>query len=342
MEKRDGVRTFVGIDAHASQCSIKAISFDGGDLLAVDVPTNAEARGAALQGLPRPVWAIVESSTMAPVIRDSLEDVVDRVIVCETRENRWVAKSEDKGDAADADRLARLLRLGEYKEVYVPARPRQELRELMILGRKAVGDVTRAKNRIKSKYRQHGVPVKGSTVYSVGGRARWLTEVKRPAVCFMLEALYASLDAAESMQRRVVAQLHKRVRPTRVYKQLLGMPGFGPAVCSIVIAVMDDPWRFPSKRKLWKYAGLSVYRRSSGNVKQALEGGSPSGNRLLKYAAMVAAHVAIRRNNRFARHYGEMISRGVDEAMAIRTAARNLLATALAIWKNGTTYREDL
>jgi hypothetical protein len=34
------------------------------------------------------------------------------------------------------------------------------------------------------------------------------------------------------------------------------------------------------------------------------------------------------------------VASGVDPAMAMRTAARNILATALAIWKNGTVYRD--
>ena len=65
---------------------------------------------------------MVESSSLAPLLKEWLDPVVDRVIVCETRENRWIARSEDKSDPADADRLARLLRMGEFKAVHVPER----------------------------------------------------------------------------------------------------------------------------------------------------------------------------------------------------------------------------
>jgi hypothetical protein len=54
----------------------------------------------------------------------------------------------------------------------------------------------------------------------------------------------------------------------------------------------------------------------------------------------LAAYAAIRRTNRFARHYPDMVASGVEPAMAIRTAARNILAAALAIWKNGSIYRD--
>ena len=100
MRSMEGVATFVGIDAHASRCSVKALSENAVEVLAVDVPTARTDLREALEGLSHPVWAMLEASTMAPFVRECLGGVVDRVIVCETRENRWVAKSEDKSDPA--------------------------------------------------------------------------------------------------------------------------------------------------------------------------------------------------------------------------------------------------
>jgi transposase len=336
----EDVACFVGIDAHATRCSIKAVSRDGADLVAEEVPTRREDLIAPLKGLPRPVWLVVEASTMAPFVRDCIEPAVDRVIVCETRENRWIAKSEDKSDLADADRLARLLRMGECKEVHLPRHDRQELRELMILARKAVVDVTRAKNRINSKYRQHGIAVKGTGVYTASGRGKWLAQINSPELRFMLDVLYEKLDGAQATEQKVHKRLLVKVKRTGAYRRLLMVPGFGPTVCAVFIAVIDDPWRFPGKRKLWQYAGLGVRRRSSGPAGHVAQGGSRSGNRLLKYVAMLAAHAAVRKDNKFTRHHQEMLSGGVEPSMAIRTTARNILATALAIWKSGDTYRD--
>lgn len=336
----EDVACFVGIDAHSARCSIKAVSRDGVDLVAEEVPTRREDLIAPLKSLPRPSWLVVEAGTMAPFVRDCTESVVDRVIVCETRENRWIAKSEDKSDLADADRLARLLRMGECREVYLPRQDRQELRELMILTRKAVADVTRAKNRVNSKYRQHGIAVKGTGVYTASGRAKWLAQINSPELRFMLDVLYEKLDGAEATEQKVHKRLLAKVKRTGAYRRLLRVPGFGATVCAVFIAVLDDPWRFPSKRKLWQYAGLGVRRRSSGPTGHVAQGGSRSGNRLLKYVAMLAAHAAIRNDNKFTRHYQEMLSGGVEPSMAIRTTARNILATALAIWKSGDTYRD--
>lgn len=66
------------------------------------VPTTVRHLRKALRNLRGPAWVMLESSTMAPFVKQCIKPVVDRVIVCETRENRWIAKSEDKGDPKDA------------------------------------------------------------------------------------------------------------------------------------------------------------------------------------------------------------------------------------------------
>lgn len=340
MEHTKGVKTFVGIDAHSGQCSIKAISDQGDDVLEVDVPTNATRLQRELKGLPRPVWAMVESSCIAPFVKDSIEKAVSRVIVCETRENRWIARSENKSDQADADRLARLLRMGEFKDVHVPKGLRRDRLEVLRLFRKVQGDATRTKNRIKSKYREHGVQVSGKKVYSPAHRDEYLKKIKRSQVRFMLTVLYDKLESDEAAGNAILSRLFSLMKNTREHKVLKTIPGVGDMLASIMAAVIDDPWRFESKRKLWSYSALGVRSRWSGDPGKVQVKGSNSGNRLMKYAAMSAAKAALRGDNRFSRHYQKMVGDGVCPAMARRTVARQILAVALAMLKSGEVYEE--
>jgi transposase len=342
MDKRVRARTFVGVDAHSEHCSLKGISRQGRVVLEVEVPTRIKDLRAAVTDLRGPVCAMLEASALAPFVKWALEARVDRVVVCETRENRWIAKSEDKSDPRDAERLARLLRMGEFKEVYVPKRDRQELRELVYLCDKAVRDVARLKNRLKAKYRAHGIPVKGEAVYSEEGRREWVARVKRPTVRFMIESIYDSMDAAGEVRDGLMDRLAGTLRHRADYRRLKSIPGVGRVTAGLLLGIIDDPWRFPEKRKLWAYAGLGVSTPWTGSPEQARARGSKSGNRLLKYAAMTAAKCAVGGNNSFSRQYSRMKDRGVDRAMALKTIARKILATALAIWKAGTRYRADV
>ena len=104
-------------------------------------------------------------------------------------------------------------------------------------------------------------------------------------------------------------------------------------------SIIEDGSRFERKNQLWKYSSLGVRNNWSGDPSRARTGPSPSGNRLMKYAAMTAANAAINGDNEFSRHYRDMVERGIDPAMAKKTVARKILATALAMLKSGEFYR---
>lgn len=116
------------------------------------------------------------------------------------------------------------------------------------------------------------------------------------------------------------------------------IPGVGQVVSAVFVAIIDGPGCFPGKRQLWSYAGLGVRRSWSSDPKRTRKGGSNSGNRLLKYAALTAARNALRTDKCFARHHDRLVSTGTAPSMARRTIARNILAAALSMWRNRTEY----
>lgn len=338
MVSHEDVRTFAGTDAHGVNCSLCAMSSEGKIRKEGSVATRPADLRDFVKDLKGPVWVMTESGMMAELVRDSLEGVVDRVVVCETRENRLISSSEDKSDAEDARRLARLLRINEYKEVYLPRRGGMDRRELVQAYEKVVGDKVRMKLRIRSKFRRYGVSVdSGEAVFAVEGREAWLKMVKAPTRRFILEELYEGLDSAEKRYRACSRKIKEMMSARREYRTWVEIPGMGVVLAAIFVAVIDDPARFANKHKLWRYAGLGVSKKSSGG-KREREKGSRQGNRLLKYAAMMAAHSAIRGDNRFSRHYKEMIEARVAPAMALKTIARGILAAALAMAKKGQRY----
>jgi len=271
-----------------------------------------------------------------------------------------VYKSDDKSDDKDAWRLARLLRFGEFKEVHVPTRPRQEIRELMYAYQRIVGDVVRTKNRLHAMFRKNGIRIT-DTAYG-DGRHDFLQRLNRSGLKAIFEATYAVLDAAEKAKDSLDHALRARLSHTKEFKLLKTIPGVGSVLAAIMVAVIDQPERFPDKRHLWSYAGIGASERSSAVSKSKVKGkdkekkktpvkkirGMFHGNRLLKYAAMMAAQNAIRGDNRFARLYNANVEGNKDPdkarktaAMAKKSVARAILATALAMWKAGTAYRED-
>ena len=334
------VRTFVGIDAHSDHCTLSCISREGEFVREVEVCTSAKALGEAVRGLRKPVWAIVESGAIAPFVAYALEKRVDRMIVNETRNNRWISRNTKKSDREDARRQARQLRMNEYKEVHVPRRSGQDIRWLALQLRKVTGDVTRYKNRIKAKFRESGVPASGRGVYDPKQRQAWLRKLRRGNVRFVVETWYQLLEVSEEGKCKVLERLCALLRNRREYVLLKAIRGIGPKTAAAMIAVIDTPWRFENKRRLWKYAGLGVCRPWTTAPEKAHDRSDKAGNRLLKNAAMTAAKSAVTGKNQFATHYRRMLAGGTSRAMALKTIARRILATALAIWKSGIPYRE--
>jgi len=336
---------YLGVDAHKEHCTFCAIDKRGKVLMRKNIPTNTKQLRAAARELPERTWAMIEASSVSIFVQEALASVLDRVIICETRENRLISKSQDKSDEKDAERLARLLRMGEFKDVHVPARSRQEIRELVRVYQNVVGDVVRVKNRINNKYARYGVQITDSAYGD--GRHDALKQLNRLGLKTVFDAMYTVLDAAEKSKDDLDHALRARLSHTREYKLLKTIPGVGPVCAAIMVAVIDQPDRFPNKRHLWSYAGVGTSEESTGKTPVKVKG-MKHYNRLLKFAAMMAAQNAIRGDNRFARHYKAMVEANTDPkkakkaaAMAKKVIARAILSAALAMWKTGTAYTEN-
>ena len=346
MQDVTAASVYLGIDAHSETCTFCAIDKEGKFIMRCTVSTETRQLRAAVRELPDHTWAMIEASSVSIFVRDALASVLERIIICETRENRLISKSENKSDDMDAWRLARLLRLGEFKEVYVPSRPRQEIGELVRTYQQVVGDVVRAKNRIRARYTRHGVRITDSAYGD--GRHDALKQLDRLGLKPVFDAMYTVLDAAEGVKDDLDRALRARLSRTKEYKLLKTIPGVGPVCAAIMVAIIAHPDRFPYKQRLWSYAGIGASDDSTGKLVRVR--GMKSGNRLLKYAVMTATHGAIRvgSDNRFARLYQTMVEKNEDPKKAKRaagiakkTVARGILAAALAMWKAGTTYSEN-
>jgi transposase len=100
-------------------------------------------------------------------------------------------------------------------------------------------------------------------------------------------------------------------------------------------------WRFPSKSKLWKYLGIGLERRRSGNGPERLHVPKLC-NRVLKSTILGAAKSAIAQgDNPFADQNRRWIEAGLSPKLARRNVARSLAATLWGLWKNGSAYRPE-
>jgi transposase len=240
--------------------------------------------------------------------------------------------------------VAQLARGGYIKEINHPVGQRRRFRELMIAYHDTVRGTTRIKNQIKAKFRQNGIQCNGVTVYSETYREEWKGKLPQDSILFLiLEGLWLQLEQSEQIEKKILAVAKAQAKQYPEIKLFKDIPGIGFIHAATISAILETPYRFADKRKVWMYGGLGIMTRSSGG-KTYSEKLSTDYNRLLKHTLKQAAEAAIQaKDNPFRRKYLDMtLLHGIAPHRAKLTTARNILAALWAMWKIGEKYNPEI
>src|SRR4029079_460712 len=114
---------------------------------------------ATLKALPDRFEVCYEASCGYGHYHDLLRPLAARVLVAHPGQLRLIFRSKNKNDRNDAERLAKLLYLGETPTVHVPPADVRAWRELINCRGQVVAKRTRAKNAARALLRSAGVVV---------------------------------------------------------------------------------------------------------------------------------------------------------------------------------------
>jgi transposase len=124
-------------------------------------------------------------------------------------------------------------------------------------------------NRIKAVYRSWAIPCAGQTVYAPRHRSGWLEKLAQAGVRRRAEQLYEQLDKLVQIRREARQELLRESRKHPASKVLSQIPRLGPVRVALLIALLQTPHRFRTKRQLWAYCGLALQTPSSGEYRVA-------------------------------------------------------------------------
>lgn len=123
----------------------------------------------------------------------------------------------------------------------------------------------RIKNKIKASFRREGILCSGVTVYSKTHRKEWRKKLPRNNVVHLIvDELWAQLDQLQDIRERLKRNIRIQGRQYPEIKRFKNVPGIGLIHASTISAIIETPHRFANKKKLWKYAGISLAERKSG------------------------------------------------------------------------------
>src|SRR5207244_5349383 len=150
-----GDGSWVGVDLHARSAVAAVLDGANGELRTERVAAASGPLLEWLSGLPAPARVVYEAGpTGFELARACARAGIDCLVAAPGKIPRAPAERV-KTDRRDAERLARLLRLGELTAVRVPGELEEQTRDLVRAREDARADLTRARHRLSKLLLRH-------------------------------------------------------------------------------------------------------------------------------------------------------------------------------------------
>lgn len=342
---------YIGIDVHASSCTIAILTQTGKRSGIHVVDTNGAVIVEELKRHRGRLHICFEEGTQSTWLYEILSPLVAEVVVVSVPEKKF----GDKDDIRDALGLAELIRSGRCNKfkVYKEVGQFRALRSLVKAYGHVTQDMVRSCNRLKATYRSEGITTAGRDIYTDDAKADWLPKLDsrlQTAAGFMHDA-FDSMDALHGEAMRAMLE---EARKYPALKWLSSVPGIGPIRAAQILSVVVEPRRFRTKRQFWKYCGLGIriystanfQKESGGYVRkqhQQTRGLNKDHNHLLKNVFKGAA-VTVMQMARGPLYddYQRMLKSGQKPNIALISLARKIAAITLSLWKKEQEYDETV
>jgi transposase len=340
---------YIGMDVHQATISVAVMDANGKLVMECILETKAATILEFLAGLRGSLWVTFEEGTSAAWLHDLLKPHVAHVLVCNPRKAALL-KEGNKGDRIDARKLAESLRTNQLHPVYHGEHGVRALKELARSYLTISQDGTRVMNRLKALYRSWAIPCSGTRVYAPRHRADWLAQLTEPGTRRRAERLYEQLDGLQRLHREARRELLEESHKHAAVRLLRQIPAIGPIRSALLVALLQTPHRFRSKRQLWAYSGFAVETHDSGEYRYVrgkpqrnreritVRGLSDNYNKDLKNVFKGAAISASTRPGPLRDFYQARLEKGIRPTMARLTLARKIAAITLILWKRGVSF----
>ena len=340
---------YIGMDVHKESISIAVMNSVGKVAMESVIETKASTILQFIHGLRGESCVTFEEGTWAAWLYDLLKPHVSKVVVCDPRRNALL-KDGNKSDRIDARKLAELLYLDKLHPIYHGEHGLRTLKELVRSYLTLTKDLGRVMTRVKAIYRSWSIPCTGKQVYALRHRSEWLAKINEPAVRRRAEFYFEQLDALRTLRQQARRELLAESKKHPAWKRLCQIPSLGPIRAAVLMGIVQTPYRFRTKRPLWKYIGFGIEIHSSADhrwvhgqlqrsrKRVSVRGLNQNCNHDLKNLFKGAAIVASSKPGPFQEFYAALLAKGMRPEMARLTLARKIATIALIVWKKGVCF----
>jgi len=252
----------------------------------------------------------------------------------------------NKNDKSDSKKIAKSLKSGYLKGIYVPSLKTLEDRNLLRIRGAIVQDLIRNKNRIKSFLYFHGIVVpehflSKSTHWSKKFMD-WLKDIGMPedSARKSLNILIREIEELRGTLLSItqdIRALSKSETYSNCVNLLRSIPGIGELTAMTILTEIETMERFSNFDQLCSFVGLVPTTKSSGEKDNTGEI-TKRGNNFLRNIIIECAWIAARRDLSLNKSYHEYCKR-MEPSKAIVRIARKLLSRIRFVLKNNKPYK---
>ena len=343
---------YVGMDVHKATIVIAVLDGNGKVVSQSIIETSTQAVRDFFKSLRGELHITFEEGNHAAWLYDVVKPLVKQLVVCNPKHNHLL-KQGNKNDRIDARKLAELLRVNALKPVYHGEHGTRTLKELVRCYECIVKDRSRVQNRLKALYNSQAIRNRRGELYHLSKRESWIQKQENAGRRMRAELLFRQMDELKVLKRAARKAMIAESQRHEAQSILSQVPELGAVRVAQIIATVDSPFRFRTKRPFWAYLGLAVETSSSADhevtngrasrrkVKIETRGLNEDYNRRLKSVFKSAATHACSCGV-YKEYYGKLVAGGMRPEMARLSVARKLAAAVLAVWKKGESFDERM
>jgi transposase len=282
----------VGLDVHTRSIVAGVLDSVTGQVWSLRLPVATEAVLGWVRSLPGPVGVADEAGPTGFGLARALQAAgVGCVVVAPSKLERPPG-DRVKTDRRDAERLARLLPIGELPAVRVPTQAEEAARDLVRARGDARADLLRARHRLSKLLLRQGLVFAGAAWTQA--HARWLAsvavELTQPGLRMAVDEAHGAVLAVQARRDRLdgaIAELAATPTWAPVVARLGCLRGVG-VLTGVGLAVEIGDWHRFTGATVGAWLGLvpseqsSGSRRSQGSITKT---GNTHARRLLVEAA---------------------------------------------------------
>ena len=282
----------------------------------------------------------MEASGFWPAFARAVEGEADRLVMVHPQRVKAIASARLKNDRVDSETLAHLSRADLLPEAWMANQRTQQLRQLtrlrITLGRQRA----RAKNQLQAVLHAEGFQRPVTDVFGKCGRA-WLAGLAlSPAGRMVVDTWLKVVDHLDGLIGEQTRELERMAKDDVRARWLQTVPGIGAYSAMVILAEVGEIERFPSKRALASYAGLTpAVRESAGRKKRCSIG--HHGSARLRWIMVQVAQVAAR-HSPAAKAWVQRLKQKKPAQVAMIALARKLLTAVWALLRHGVCFEESV